>query len=170
MSLQIQFELCIRLAIALALSALIGYERERHGEAAGLRTHMLVGLGAALFTGLSIFAFGPSSADRIAAQIVSGIGFLGAGAIIQRQDAHYPRGITTAAGIWAVAAIGMASGTGAYVLAAFGAVLIVFVQGVLLRISERINPVAHEDEAAQSGEPLGTPIDPEAVGDVRRKG
>ena len=87
MPLQLQFEWCIRVALAALLSALVGLEREWHGQAAGLRTHMLVGLGASLFTVLSLFGFGNGDHGRVAAQIVTGIGFLGAGAIIQRRSA-----------------------------------------------------------------------------------
>ncbi len=100
----------IRLILAAALSGLIGFEREAHQKAAGLRTHMLVGLGAALFALLSIDGFGAEDRSRIAAQVVTGVGFLGAGAIF-RQGASV-RGLTTAAGLWAVAAIGLAAGAG----------------------------------------------------------
>lgn len=142
MSIELQLDLCLRVLIATLLSMLIGFEREYSGQSAGLRTHMLVGLGAAMFTVLSIFAFpGPGSdSSRVAAQIVTGIGFLGAGAIIQRRDSKYPHGLTTAAGIWAVAAVGMASGVGAYVLAAFATLLMVVVLGALARLSDKINP------------------------------
>lgn len=117
-----------RLLAALVLCAAIGAERESRGQVAGLRTHVLVGLGAALFTLVSIYGFGdvlPAGSSgngprfdpsRIAAQIVSGIGFLGAGAII-RQGFNV-RGLTTAASLWMVAAIGMAAGAGFW----FGAV------------------------------------------------
>jgi putative Mg2+ transporter-C (MgtC) family protein len=104
------FEWTVRLATAALLSGLIGFEREAHHKAAGLRTHMLVGLGASLFTMLSAYAFGGEDTTRIAAQVVSGIGFLGAGAIF-REGANV-RGLTTAAGLWAVAAIGMTTGVG----------------------------------------------------------
>ncbi len=140
LSLTLQLELCVRIAIAVGLSMLIGFERERSGQAAGLRTHMLVGLGAALFTVLSLFAFGEGDQGRVAAQIVTGIGFLGAGAIIQRRNSNHPHGLTTAAGVWATAAVGMASGAGLFVIAAFTTVLIVFVLGALAWLSDRINP------------------------------
>lgn len=148
MTLELQIDLSIRVAVAAVLSSLIGFERERQGHSAGLRTHMLVGLGAALFTALSMFAFGEGDPGRVAAQIVTGIGFLGAGTIIQRRDQRYPHGLTTAAGIWTVSAIGMASGTGAYVLAIFSTFLILFVLAVLARISDMINPMND-----RSGEP-----------------
>lgn len=118
-------ELFLRLGVALALSAVIGLEREIRGQIAGLRTHILVGLGAALFTLVSAYGFSDfiqpnpkggsiTTVDptRIAAQIVTGIGFLGAGAIIRQGLAV--RGLTTAAALWMVAAIGMAAGAGYY--------------------------------------------------------
>lgn len=111
-------ELLLRLALTVALCGAIGIERETRGQVAGLRTHILVGLGAALFTLVSAYAFtadGPNTSidpTRIAAQIVTGIGFLGAGTII-RQGLTV-RGLTTAASLWIVAAIGMASGAGYY--------------------------------------------------------
>jgi putative Mg2+ transporter-C (MgtC) family protein len=111
-----------RLAAAGALTGAIGLERELRERAAGLRTHMLVGIGSALFTIVSAYGwreFRFSAAEgvvfdptRIAAQIVTGVGFLGAGAII-RQGLSV-RGLTTAAGLWVVAAIGMAAGAGYY--------------------------------------------------------
>src|SRR5690242_9109984 len=115
MALELQFELCLRLGIAAILSALVGIERERHEHPAGLRTHILVGIGAALFTVLSIYAFPAGDPERVAAQIVVGIGFLGAGAIVQSKSKYHIKGMTTAAGIWAVAAVGMACGTGMYI-------------------------------------------------------
>jgi putative Mg2+ transporter-C (MgtC) family protein len=115
-------ELILRLALTVALCGAIGLEREARAQVAGLRTHILVGLGAALFTLVSAYAFDAddpgSNVDptRIAAQIVTGIGFLGAGTII-RQGLTV-RGLTTAASLWIVAAIGMAAGAGYYLGAA----------------------------------------------------
>jgi putative Mg2+ transporter-C (MgtC) family protein len=115
-------ELLLRLGMTVALCGAIGVERETRGQVAGLRTHVLVGLGAALFTLVSAYAFtsddpaNPVDPTRISAQIVTGIGFLGAGAII-RQGLTV-RGLTTAASLWIVAAVGMASGAGYYLGAA----------------------------------------------------
>src|SRR5215468_12032217 len=97
-----------RLLIAAGLSAAIGLEREYHQKPAGLRTNMLIGIGSALFTVLSLsFAQGgQGTSDRVAAQIATGIGFLGAGAILREE--HSVHGLTTAATIWVNAAIGMA--------------------------------------------------------------
>jgi putative Mg2+ transporter-C (MgtC) family protein len=110
-------ELLARLGLTVLLCGAIGLEREARAQAAGLRTHILVGVGAALFTLVSAYGFddAPGSEPdptRISAQIVSGIGFLGAGAII-RQGLTV-RGLTTAAALWIVAAIGMAAGAGYY--------------------------------------------------------
>ncbi len=107
----------VRLLVAAALGALIGLEREIHDHPAGMRTHLLVSLGSAGFTVLSIAAFPAPGADpaRIAAQIVTGVGFLGAGAILK--EGATIRGLTTAASLWAVAAVGMAAGAGALLVA-----------------------------------------------------
>jgi len=126
------WELALRLGAAAGLTGLIGLERELRERAAGLRTHMLVGVGSALFTivsayGWSDFVFNRDEGTildptRIAAQIVTGIGFLGAGAII-RQGLSV-RGLTTAAGLWVVAAIGMAAGAGYYSAALIGTAIV----------------------------------------------
>lgn len=137
MDLYLQLDLSLRLIIAVMLSAVVGYDRERHDHPAGLRTHILVGLGSALFTVLSLYAFGNGDHGRVAAQIVTGIGFLGAGAIIQGRSRRTIHGMTTAAGIWAVAAIGMACGTGSYLVAAVAALLTWFVLAVLGRMEKR---------------------------------
>src|SRR5437660_6689990 len=111
-------EILLRLAIVLVLCGSIGLERQTRDQVAGLRTHIIVGLGAALFTLVSAYAFASSRVDptRIAAQVVSGIGFLGAGAILRHGITV--RGVTTAAARWISAAIGMATAAGFY----FGAV------------------------------------------------
>jgi putative Mg2+ transporter-C (MgtC) family protein len=138
----LQIELSIRLLIAAALGCVIGVEREIHGHPAGMRTHLLVALGSAIFTELSIFGFGattstPLDPSRVAAQIVSGIGFLGAGAIIK--DGASIRGLTTAASLWATAAIGLAAGAGEYIIGLTGAVIVVFSLWPLNRIAERLH-------------------------------
>lgn len=124
----------IRLGLAGVLSGVIGFERETRHKAAGLRTHMLVAMGAALFTILSASAFDEGDPTRIAAQIVSGVGFLGAGAIF-RSGANV-HGLTTAAGLWAVAALGMAAGAGLEEGAVLATALGVLVLTVL-RVVER---------------------------------
>jgi putative Mg2+ transporter-C (MgtC) family protein len=156
MTIEQQLDMCVRVFVACMLSGLIGFERERSGHSAGLRTHMLVGLGSALFTVLSIFAFGPGDPGRVAAQIVTGIGFIGAGTIIRRQTpSRSLRGLTTAAGIWAVAAIGMACGAGLYVLGAFSTLLAIFLLGALAVISARLNPKKKTKPAKDDSQPEG---------------
>ena len=110
-------ELTIRLTLALLLGGAIGIEREYRAKEAGFRTHFLVALGSALFCLVSQFGFGVDLKDssRGAAQVVSGIGFLGAGTIIFQKNVV--RGLTTAAGLWVTAAIGLACGTGMYLAA-----------------------------------------------------
>ena len=111
-----------RLVVAALLGAVLGLEREYHGKAAGLRTNTMITIGAALFTLLSLrLTANASETDRIAAQIVTGVGFLGGGAILRsRQSIH---GLTTAATIWVNAAIGMAAGAGEFALAVGGTVI-----------------------------------------------
>lgn len=116
-------EMLLRLGLALGLCSCIGLEREIRAKSAGLRTHALVGLGAAVAMMVSKYGFSDLVGDpqtsldpsRVAAQIVSGVGFLGAGLIFVRRDAV--RGLTTAAVVWLAAMVGMASGAGMYVLA-----------------------------------------------------
>ena len=129
-----QLELGLRLLASLVLGALIGFERELHRQPAGFRTHSLVALGAALFSIISAYGYSGANIDpaRITAQIVSGIGFIGAGTILQSRG--HIRGLTTAASLWAVAAIGTAAGTGLYLLAVLGTVLILLVLAVLDRV------------------------------------
>ena len=109
-------EMVLRLVIAAVLGGLIGAEREYRGKVAGTRTHLRVARGAALMVLVSRYGFGgQGDPGRVAAQIVSGIGFIGAGAIMV--DRHSVHGLTTAAGIWVAAGIGMATAAGLYVLA-----------------------------------------------------
>jgi putative Mg2+ transporter-C (MgtC) family protein len=132
----IQLEPLLRLLVGLVLGAAVGWERELQRMPAGFRTHALVGLGSATFTVVSAFAFvGPlSDPTRIAAQIVTGIGFLGAGAILHHRGAV--RGLTTAASLWAVAAVGMAAGAGLYVIAVGGAAMVVATLELLDRVEK----------------------------------
>jgi len=116
----------LRLAIAGLVALLVGFDRESKNKPAGVRTYVLVGMGSALFTLVGIYAFGTGDpASRVAAQIVTGIGFLGAGTIIQVKSGVV--GLTTAAGIWAIAAVGMAVGSGLYILGIGGGVLLFLV-------------------------------------------
>lgn len=127
-------EMVLRLLLAVGLGALIGLEREHAKKPAGLRTHLLVCVGAALFTIASIYGFGEGAdAARVAAGVVAGIGFLGAGTIISTRGGLLA-GLTTAASIWAVAAIGLAAGAGLYIPATVATVIIV----IILMLPKRI--------------------------------
>jgi putative Mg2+ transporter-C (MgtC) family protein len=118
-------EFALKLAMCLLLGAIIGVERELRDKPAGISTHCFVMGGACLFTLVSIIA-DPNSPARIAAQIVSGVGFIGAGMILKSDD-HTVRNLTTAAAIWFAAAIGMAIGVGWYAIAAIASVYAVIV-------------------------------------------
>ena len=136
--LDLQLELALRLVVAAVLGATIGLEREYHDHPAGMRTHLLVSVGSATFTVLSIEAFKGPGADpaRIAAQVVTGIGFLGAGAILK--DRAGIRGLTTAASLWAVAAVGMAAGAAAWGVAIAATRIVPVSLGPLHEIERRI--------------------------------
>lgn len=123
-----QLEYLIGVVVAVVLGFAIGFERKLRFKEAGIRTHTIVCVGSALIMVVSKYAFEGQEADasRVAAQIVSGIGFLGAGIIMFRGQKLY--GLTTAAGIWATAGVGMAAGAGLYVVAAGAAVIIIAVQ------------------------------------------
>ena len=132
-----------KLLLSMVLGAVIGYERKRKGQTAGVRTFSLIAMGATLAMILSIYVpqeyMGLKNGDpgRIAAQVVTGIGFLGAGATIQMKGSV--RGLTTAAGIWMVAALGMAVGVGMYILATVATLLILFILVHLERIERRLS-------------------------------
>ena len=144
-----------RLALAALLGAFIGLERELRGYPAGVRTIALVAMGSALFTEVSHLAGGE---DRIAAGIVTGIGFLGAGVIFR--EGYTVRGITTAATIWSAAAVGMAVGRELYLVAGLGAVLVFILleaRPVVRRMDDFLRGhlrelIAHEDPNERGGE------------------
>jgi putative Mg2+ transporter-C (MgtC) family protein len=142
--LNLQLELALRLVVAAVLGALVGLERERRSHPAGMRTHLLVSVGAAAFTILSIEYFIAPGADpaRIAAQIVTGIGFLGAGAILKHGASI--KGLTTAASLWVVAAIGMAAGAGAWGVAAATTLIVLVSLWPLQLIERRLFPEADD--------------------------
>jgi len=123
----LELEMALRIVLAFGLGAVLGWERDRAGRPAGLRTHMLVSAGSAAFTLVSIYGFAegppgiPRDPARVAAQIVAGVGFLGAGTIFRTPSTV--SGLTTAASIWLSAAIGMMVGVGMYTLAAVTAIL-----------------------------------------------
>ena len=139
-------ELLLRLVVAAALGGAVGIERELREREAGLRTHLLVAVGSALFTIASAYGFNEflvaggnvirADPTRIAAQIVTGIGFLGAGAIIR--EGMSVRGLTTAATLWVVAAIGIAAGAGYYSAAVFATAITLFSLWPLRIIAHRM--------------------------------
>jgi putative Mg2+ transporter-C (MgtC) family protein len=171
-------EVAIRLLVTAVLCGVIGFERETRDQSAGFRTHILLGLGAALFTLVSAYGFTAFTEaalqsggrgiqfdpTRIAAQIVTGIGFLGAGAII-RQGMDV-RGLTTAASLWAAAAIGMAVGAGYYFGAAATTIIVIAALYLLREVRNRLLPrlrtefgvlnVAFSDMGSEINEVVGT--------------
>ena len=171
-------EVAIRLLVTAGLCGVIGFERETRDQSAGFRTHILLGLGAALFTLVSAYGFTAFTEaalqsggrgiqfdpTRIAAQIVTGIGFLGAGAII-RQGMDV-RGLTTAASLWAAAAIGMAVGAGYYFGAAATTIIVIAALYLLREVRNRLLPrlrtefgvlnVAFSDMGSEINEVVGT--------------
>jgi putative Mg2+ transporter-C (MgtC) family protein len=149
------WELVGRLVLAAVLGFLIGLEREFRGQAAGERTHALVALGAAAFALISGRAFPGGDTARVAAGVVTGIGFLGAGMILKREGVRI-EGLTTAAGLWAVGSIGLAIGAGMYLLGTVTAVLVGLILGAesVLRLDERLErrrgEIDEEDSSAES--------------------
>jgi putative Mg2+ transporter-C (MgtC) family protein len=129
-----EYEFLIRITVAAVLGGLIGLEREYRAKEAGFRTHFLVAMGSALFMIVSAYGFGEAmvsdlhrwDVSRVAAQVVSGIGFIGAGTIIFRKSENVVVGLTTAAGLWVTAAIGLACGGGLYVLSVGSTLLVLF--------------------------------------------
>lgn len=126
-----------RLVLAAGLGALVGLEREWRNKSAGLRTNMLITIGAALFTIMGL-ELSPTEGDasRITSQVVTGVGFLGAGAIIQGR--HEVMGLTTAATIWVNAAIGVAAGAGRYLIASLATAVILLVLAALVPVEARL--------------------------------
>ena len=146
-------ELALRLLGAAVAGALIGFERELRDQPAGFRTHMLVALGSCVFTVISAYGFGALVGERgdvrvdpsrIAAQIVTGIGFIGAG-VIFRQGLTV-RGLTTAASLWVTAALGMAVGAGAYLVAGVGAAIAVVTIVALRPVRRKVRGLRAEQE------------------------
>lgn len=130
--------LLVRLLLAAALGGVLGYEREKKGKAAGVRTHMLVAMGAALFVMVPQqggMVLGDMS--RVIQGVVAGIGFLGAGAIIKSDSEQNVQGLTTAAGVWMTAAIGIACGLGRESTAVLGTVLALAVLALVPRLVDR---------------------------------
>jgi len=127
-----------RILTATLLGAVVGYERERTGKSAGLRTHMLVSLGSCIFVLGSLEAGMPiEDLSRVIQGVAAGIGFIGAGAILKLADARVIEGLTTAAGIWLTAALGVAAGLGRVGLAAISAVMAWLILAVVARLEVR---------------------------------
>ncbi|MCP3752873.1 MgtC/SapB family protein [Pseudomonas sp. SBB6] len=143
-------QVTVRLVMAALLGAILGFERELKGKAAGVRTHMLVALGAALFVLVPRMAGADDAAlSRVVQGIVAGIGFLGAGTILKGhdQDVSNVKGLTTAAGLWMTAAIGVAAGMGREATAVISTVLALLVLGVMPLVVNRFE----KDENGEGG-------------------
>lgn len=137
---QVIFRIFLRLALAMGLGALLGFERAQAGKAAGMRTHMLVTLAAAIFMLIpTVAGFESSDTSRIIQGVVTGIGFIGGGAILKVATEKEVHGLTTASEIWLASAIGMAAGLGRYGLALVGTALAL----VILRL------VPHQSQSAR---------------------
>ncbi|HXF44373.1 MAG TPA: MgtC/SapB family protein [Candidatus Paceibacterota bacterium] len=138
------WDIILRLTAAMVMGGLLGLEREFAGKMAGLRTYSLISVGAALFVIISQLVskdfIGVTNFDpmRVASQIIVGVGFVGAGLVIFREAEHRPAGITTAAGLWVSAAIGMATGFGLYAAALFGTAVALFILWILAYADRRI--------------------------------
>lgn len=137
---------CVRLLVAVILGGMLGYERETRGISAGLRTHMLVALGAAIFVLVPLEA-GVSQGDlsRVLQGVITGVGFLGAGAIIKLNQEQEIKGLTTAASVWLTAAIGVAAGMGREATAVLSTLLALFILAVLRHAGSR-----HKDDKKES--------------------
>ncbi len=143
--------LCVRMLMAMLLGGLLGYERESHGKSAGLRTHMLVALGSAIFVLIPLQA-GMQVADlsRVLQGIVAGIGFLGAGTIMKLRSDGEIHGLTTAASIWMASAVGIAAGMGRESTAVLATLLSLFTLAALKRFAHRKRNEADAQRAAQA--------------------
>lgn len=140
----------VRLLLAALLGGIVGYEREHKGKAAGLRTHMLVAMGAALFVLVpERGGMGIADMSRVIQGVVAGVGFLGAGAIIKRQSEEQVQGLTTAAGIWMTAAIGVACGLGREAIALLATLLAIVILVLLPHVVSAPPPEAEADKKPQ---------------------
>lgn len=142
------YEPVARLALALALGSLIGFERQYHQRAAGLRTNALVATGSALFVMVSTLTPGERSPTRVAAQVASGIGFLGGGVILR--EGFSIRGLNTAATLWCAAAVGSLAGCGIYALSTFGTVAVVIANLGLRPLALLVNTQAQSSTETDS--------------------
>ncbi len=148
MTAQAQLEALIPLAVALVLSGFIGLDRQWKQSPAGIRTHMMVGIGSALVMVMGKILYDDNSAARLAANVITGIGFLGAGVIIRRDDRVHE--LTTAASLWFVAMVGLVAGARLYVLATGATVMGMLVLSVLRWLTKRtrqVDAAEHDDQA-----------------------
>ena len=152
-----ELDFAIKLGLCLVLGVVIGVERELRNKPAGISTHCFVMAGACLFTFISTVA-DPNSPARIAAQVVSGIGFLGAGAILKLTEKQKIRGLTTAAGIWMTAAGGVAAGLGQFVPAIVGAILAWIVLGLFWKLERKMGWAHVKKQSARTDLP-GSDVD-----------
>jgi putative Mg2+ transporter-C (MgtC) family protein len=160
-------EIVIRLVAAAVIAGIIGLEREINNRPAGLRTHMLVAIGSSLMMLVSKYGFlefNNADPSRLAAQVVSGIGFLGAGTIIMSERTVH--GLTTAASLWATACIGLATGAGYYVGAAIGSILVIFTLVILLVAEKTVLKYKYKNIKIDAVERLGLIND---LGEVFKK-
>jgi putative Mg2+ transporter-C (MgtC) family protein len=128
----------IRMVVATTAGAIIGYERERTGKAAGLRTHMLVALSSAVFViGALDAGLSPTDVSRIVQGVAAGIGFIGAGTILKHSDEGQVKGLTTAAGVWLTAAVGVAAGLGRLGVVVMSVALALIILAVVARFEPR---------------------------------
>lgn len=136
----------LRLILAALLGGLLGFERESHGKAAGIRTHMLVCTGAALFVlGSELVGGGDDAMSRVVQGIVAGIGFLGAGTIIKGDRMHDVKGLTTAAGVWMTAAVGVCVGLGLEATAVLATLIMLFILNILPHFIDQEEKPAKDD-------------------------
>ncbi|MGE4338179.1 MAG: MgtC/SapB family protein [Pigmentiphaga sp.] len=128
----------LRLSLATLLGAIIGYERERRGKDAGLRTHMLVSLGSAIFVLVpTTSGMGEDAISRVMQGLITGVGFLGAGSILKQEKEHEVRGLTTAASIWIAAAVGFSVGYGREATAVVSTLITLFVLAIIGRLERK---------------------------------
>ena len=131
-------QIVLRLLLAALLGGLVGFQRERIGKSAGLRTHMLVALGSAFFVMIPYQAGMPlADLSRVLQGVITGVGFLGAGTILKRPAEEHIEGLTTAAGLWLTAAVGCAAGMGREASAVLGTVLAFFILALLPRMNSQ---------------------------------
>jgi len=156
----------VRLGMATLLGALIGLDRERKGKAAGLRTHMMVSLGAALFILVPLRSGIPvADSARVLQGIIAGIGFLGAGAILKQDNHGAIRGLTTAASIWVAAAVGIATGMGHEITAIMGTLAALFILVVMAHLERHVDadpqaapPAGYDTAAPPAGSDTHSPV------------